>query len=82
MVFSSLLFLFKFLPIVLLLYYIAPRNLKNLILFLTSLIFYAWGERVYVVLMIFSTIVDYTHGLLVARYKKQGMINKIGRAHV
>ncbi len=76
MVFSSLLFLFKFLPIVLLLYYIAPRNLKNLILFLTSLIFYAWGERVYVVLMIFSTIVDYTHGLLVARYKKQGMINR------
>lgn len=72
MVFSSLLFLFRFLPIVLLIYYIMPRKLKNLTLFLASLFFYAWGEPVYVVIMIFSTMVDYTHGRLVSRFLTQG----------
>lgn len=72
MVFSSLLFLFRFLPIVLLAYYVAPRKLRNLVLFLMSLIFYAWGEPVYVVLMLFSTIVDYIHGRLIARCKERG----------
>ena len=72
MVFSSLLFLFRYLPFVLVLYFICPKKLRNLLLFVVSLIFYAWGEPVYVVLMIFSTLVDYTHGLLVARYKAAG----------
>ena len=72
MVFSSLLFLFRYLPIVLLLYFICPKKLRNLLLFIVSLIFYAWGEPVYVVLMLFSTLVDYTHGLLGAHYKEKG----------
>ena len=76
MVFSSILFLFRFLPIVLLLYFIAPGKIKNLVLFLMSLLFYAWGEPVYVVLMLFSTVVDYTHGLLVQWYKEQGHTGK------
>lgn len=76
MVFSSILFLFRFLPIVLLLYFLAPGKLKNLVLFLMSLLFYAWGEPVYVVLMLFSTVVDYTHGLLVYRFKEQGQMGK------
>lgn len=76
MVFSSLLFLFRFLPIVLLLYFIAPGKLKNLVLFLMSLIFYAWGEPIYVVLMLFSTVVDYTHGLLVQHFKDQGKMKR------
>lgn len=66
MVFSSLLFLFRFLPCVLLLYFITPSCMKNtwknLVLFLASLVFYAWGEPVYIVLMLFSTIVDYING--------------------
>ena len=62
MVFSSLLFLFRYLPFVLVLYFICPKKLRNLLLFVVSLIFYAWGEPVYVVLMIFSTLVHYTHG--------------------
>lgn len=74
MVFSSLLFLFRFLPVVLLLYYICPSKLKNLLLFIVSLIFYAWGEPVYVVLMLFSTLVDYIHGLLVAKFKREGRL--------
>ena len=72
MVFSSLLFLFRFLPAALLLYFAAPRSWKNAVLFFISLIFYAWGEPVYLVLMLFSTLVDYTHGRMVERWKNQG----------
>lgn len=72
MVFSSLLFLFVFLPIVLILYFAVPKKFRNLVLFLVSLIFYAWGEPIYILIMLFSTIVDYTHGLLVERFKDKG----------
>ncbi len=72
MVFSSLLFLFRYLPIVLLLYFVLPRQFRNLLLFIASLIFYAWGEPIYVTIMLFSTIVDFTHGLLVERFKAEG----------
>ena len=78
MVFSSLLFLVRFLPCVLLVYFIVPgcmkNTWKNLVLFLFSLLFYAWGEPVYIWLMLFSTVVDYINGGLagyfVARDKK------------
>ena len=69
MVFSSLTFLFLFLPAMLLVYYASPRQGKNAVLFLGSLISYAWGEPVYVALMIFSTVLDYTCGRLVERYR-------------
>ena len=69
MVFSSLHFLFIFLAAVLLLYYIAPRNTRNAILFLFSLVFYAWGEPVYVLLMLFSTLTDYIYGILIDKYR-------------
>ena len=68
MVFSSLLFLFRYLPVVFILYFLLPKKCRNLLLFIASLIFYAWGEPVYVVIMLFSTVVDYTHGLLVERF--------------
>ncbi|MEH7392324.1 MBOAT family O-acyltransferase [Bacillus sp. JJ1474] len=69
MVFSSLTFLFIFLPIVLVLYYCSPRRFKNLLLFLTSLFFYAWGEPIYIVIILFSTLMDYTFGLLLGSTK-------------
>ena len=65
MVFSSIPFLFRFLPIFMILYFAAPRRVKNIILFLGSLVFYAWGEPVYVLLMLFSTLSDYLHGRLI-----------------
>lgn len=71
MIFSSLLFLFRFLPAVLVLYYLAPRPLRNLVLLLCSLVFYAWGEPVYIILMIVSILVSYTGGILVDRFKTQ-----------
>lgn len=72
MVFSSLLFLFLFLPAVLLLYLIAPKKGKNLVLFFMSLIFYAWGEPIYITLMLFSTVLDYTNGILVDKFLNEG----------
>lgn len=71
MVFSSLTFLFGFLPIVLLLYYGAPRKMKNLILMLSGLFFYAWGEPFYVILMIFTVLADYSAGLLMERWQNR-----------
>lgn len=76
MVFSSILFLFRFLPIALILYFAAPGKLKNLVLFALSLCFYAWGEPVYVVLMLFSTVVDYVHGRIVEKLCENGQKNK------
>ena len=62
MVFSSIVFLFRFLPIILAIYMVAPKRMKNFILFIGSLIFYAWGEPIYVTLMLFSTVSDFLHG--------------------
>ena len=59
MVFSSLVFLFRFLPIALVVYFLTPRFLKNGVLFVISLIFYAWGEPRYIVVMLISVIADY-----------------------
>ncbi len=62
MVFSSLLFLFRFMPIAFLLYYTVPKKLKNLTLLILSLFFYAWGEPKYIWIMVVSILVDYTCG--------------------
>jgi len=67
MVFSSIPFIFFFLPFFLIIYYLVPFKIKNIILLIFSLIFYAWGEPIYILLMFFSSIVDYTNGLLLKR---------------
>ncbi len=59
MVFSSIMFLFRFLPVALLIYYVTPRKFKNFVLFVESLIFYSWGEIRYFPIMIFSVVLDY-----------------------
>ena len=69
MVFSSLTFLFWFLPGVLSAYFLFPQKAKNTVLFVSSLLFYAWGEPVYVGLMLFSTVLDYCCGLTVEKYR-------------
>ena len=70
MVFSSITFLFYFLPIVLGLYYIVPNKYKNIVLLISSLLFYAYGEPTYVLVMIASIIFTYIFGLLMDKYKK------------
>lgn len=70
MLFSSIVFLFTFLPIILILYYLVPRPMKNVILLFGSLLFYAWGEPVYIFLMILSILFNYICGLDIARNLK------------
>ncbi len=71
MVFSSLMFLCAFLPAVLLAYNISKSvTYKNIILVISSLVFYAWGEPVWVVLLLFSAAADYVHGLIIGRYRR------------
>lgn len=65
MLFSGIPFLYYFLPVVLILYFIAPKKLKNTVLLLSSLVFYGWGEPKYVILMVASIIIGYVSGLLI-----------------
>lgn len=69
MLFSSLEFLFAYLPITLLVYFISPVKFRNLWILLVSLFFYGWGEPVNVFLMIFTIIFDYVCGYFVGKYK-------------
>ena len=67
MVFSSIPFLFFYLPVVLAVYYLVPLRQRNLWLFLANLAFYGWGEPVYILLMLFSITINYGSGLLIDR---------------
>ena len=69
MLFSSIPFLYYFLPAVFLLYFIAPKKLKNTVILLSSLFFYAWGEPKYVILMVISITVGYILGLLIEKFR-------------
>lgn len=70
MVFSSLLFIFVFLPLALIVYYLSPKSLKNLTIMFLGLIFYAWGEPIYVFIMIFSIIFDFINGMLIEKNRQ------------
>lgn len=69
MVFSSLVFLFAYLPITLLAYYLVPRQGRNIFLFIVNLIFYGWGEPKLVLLMVFNIFFNYIGGWLVDKYR-------------
>ena len=69
MLFSSIPFLYYFLPAVLLLYFVVPNTWRNMVLLLVSLFFYFYGEPVYVLLMLGSSLSAYVHGLLIHRYR-------------
>lgn len=76
MVFSDSVFLFMFLPLTLAVYYAVPFAFKNTVLFLTGLLFYAWGEPVYVLIMLLSTAIDYCAGRLMDRFDSNKNICK------
>ena len=69
MVFSSLLFMFIYLPVVLAIYYVVPRRWRNIWLFIANLVFYGWGEPVYILLMLFSICINYFAGLRIDRHR-------------
>ena len=75
MVFSSIEFLFYFLPITLLIYFISPRGLRNAVLLLASLVFYTWGGGIFVVILLLSIVVDYLVGFLVAWARVEAFID-------
>lgn len=70
MVFSSLIFIFIFLPVTLLIYYASPKKYRNFIIFIASLIFYAWGEPIYIFLLLFSTALEYIMSKLIYKSNK------------
>lgn len=70
MVFSSLIFLFAYLAVTLVLYYAVPFKARNAVLFVVSLIFYGWGEPKYIVVMLFSILVAYIFGFFVGKYRE------------
>lgn len=74
MVFSSILFIFRFLPIAMGIYFLTPKNLKNLSLLILSLIFYSWGEPRYFLLMIASIFVDYFISINIEKNNKNKKI--------
>jgi len=76
-VFSSPIFLFCFLPVALLLYYVAPATLKNIVLLIISLLFYAWGEAGYVSVMLVSIGLNYVSGLLIFKYQENKFISTL-----
>ena len=77
MVFSSIIFIFTFLPVTAAAYYLAPVRIRNIILLLASLFFYAWGEPVYLFLMLYSIVFNYVMGIDIARQQEKG---RTGRA--
>ena len=77
MVFSSLVFMFAFLPVVLLIYYLLPVKFRNAFLWIADLIFYGWGEPVLVFLMLFSILINYIAGILIEKSNSNNKKRKI-----
>ncbi len=81
MLFSSTTFLFVFLPVVLAVYFVCPKKVRNLVLLISSLLFYAWGEPRYVIVMLATILVNYVLALVCASCKEKGN-NKGAKAAV
>lgn len=77
MVFSGLTFMLAFLPVMLILYYIMPKKGKNIVILISGLLFYAWGEPLYVFAMILSTFIDYTAGRLMNKFDDSPKTRKV-----
>ncbi len=76
MVFSSLIFLCIFLPLVIVIYMVCPAKFRNFFLLLASLLFYAWGEPCYILIMLFSTVFDYINGRLMEYFENKNQKRK------
>ena len=71
MLFSSISFIYYFLPITLLLYFMAPKKLRNYVLLVSSMVFYFFGEPIYVLLLVLSSVSDYIWSLLIEKFRGQ-----------
>ena len=77
MVFSTIIFLLRFLPITLALYYLAPPKLKNTVLFLCSLVFYCWGEVRFFPVMLALILINYLCGLGLERFDRNRTARRV-----
>lgn len=71
MSFTTIEFMFRFLPIFLIVYYVVPTRYKNMILLIGSFVFYAWGQHFYLLLLMLSIVVNYTFGRLIGERRAQ-----------
>ena len=74
MLFTSISFLYYFLPITIILYFIVPKKIKNFILFIASMLFYFYGEPKYIYLMLTEILIAYIGAILIDKYKKKGIL--------
>lgn len=77
MLFSSLSFLFLFLPLCLIAYFLSPKKIKNIVLLVFSLLFYAWGEPQYIILMLVTVFVSFLGGLLISYFEKNKKLKNV-----
>lgn len=77
MVFSSQIFIFVFLPLVLAGYYILPRGMRNFVLLVASIFFYAWSGLNYVGILLLSIVINYTSAILIDRYRERASLSKV-----
>ena len=74
MLFSSITFLYYFLPLVLIIYLIVPNKLKNIVLLIISLLFYFYGEPKYIIILLLSCFINYMAGLLIEKYRNKSKL--------
>ena len=77
MVFSSLTFMYVYLPIVMGIYFLVPKYLRNAVMFIAGLLFYGWGEPIYLWIMVLSTLIDYSAGIVMSRFDDKPAIRKL-----
>lgn len=77
MVFSSIPFIFYFLPVFLIIYFAVPFKFKNVVILIFSLIFYGWGEPIYISLLVISSVIDYINGIMMEKYKGKRSKQKV-----
>ena len=82
MLFTSISFLYYFLPIVIVAYFIVPKKLKNLVLFIASILFYFYGEPKYIILMIAEILIAYIGAILIDKYKNKALLIVVVSIHV
>lgn len=82
MLFTSISFLYYFLPIVIVFYFIVPKKVKNIVLFIASMIFYFYGEPKYIFLMLAEILVAYIGAILIDKYKKKSLLVLTSFIHI
>ena len=82
MLFTSISFLYYFLPIVLILYFMVPKKFKNLVLFIASMLFYFYGEPKYIFLMIAEILIAYIGSLLIEKHRKKSILALVLSIHI